>query len=245
MSCHSVRTELIETRRLHASKLKHRGRMHAQLIVGSESSNLRWPCTRSAEGGLDGHQVPVGRWHMAMIYVLTFLGLVASTTSCLDAGVSRFDPVDSSVAKILWLPAAAEIENGGFNPVMVKDGRSIYVDGTASVLFNIDSNQDELVGRIIEQFAGTEWVQRQTQYLNPQLQTSFTAGWQVHGGGIILGPVGRTIPYEPYRRWHGEWSNNRSDIVTYSIGGQGRRLRGVASYVPRSVVESSLRRLGQ
>ena len=38
----------------------------ARLMVGSEGSTVRWPCSPSAEGGLDGDPGVVERWHMAM-----------------------------------------------------------------------------------------------------------------------------------------------------------------------------------
>jgi hypothetical protein len=147
------------------------------------------------------------------------------------------------VAELLWLPPEAKLlDDVFFKPVVIKNGRSIYMGGSAWVRFTIDTDREELSSRIVEHFAATAWRQRRTEYMNPQIATSFERGWEVHGGGVI---GDHASSREPFRQWHGEWEDARGNVLTYDLGGSGRQLTGVASYVPRSVVEAVLRKMGR
>lgn len=98
----------------------------------------------------------------------------------------------------------------------------------------------------IEHFAHPGWRPRLTQYLNPQLTTSFELGWKSQCACVVsLDLQGKRIPREPYHQWHGEWENERGDLVTYTLDGEGRHLRGYATYNPRRAVEEVLRKLGR
>lgn len=141
-----------------------------------------------------------------------------------------------AAADQLWLPAGAEIRGDPADSLKVYKLRSIYIDGTAAVAFSIDSDQDELSRVIVEHFAAEGWRQRLMQLHNPSLPTSFEHGWQDHGGGLSFNHHARSGPPKPYRRWQGEWEDQRGNLITYSLGGQGRRLHGYASYVPRLVL---------
>jgi len=149
----------------------------------------------------------------------------------------------AAAADILWLPAQATLKEDGAGPVLIRNGRSIYVDGSGAVAFGIAVNCDDVARDITEHFAPTEWRPRSTQYLNPQLATSFSSGCQPHGGGVT--PLGSTVPPEPYIEWRGEWENARGDIVSYVVGGTGQQQVGYAGYIPRLVVDSVKRKLGR
>jgi hypothetical protein len=147
---------------------------------------------------------------------------------------------DTDIAAILWLPEYAVLERDAASPVAIKNGRSIYVDGTGSVVFSMVLSCDNVAKDLRGHFARTEWRPRATQYLNPQIATSFDSGCERHGGGAI--PLGSVVAPEPFIGWRGEWENGRGDIVSYSFGGIGQRMRGYAAYVPRDLVELSRRR---
>jgi hypothetical protein len=157
-------------------------------------------------------------------------------------GTSGASLTSSALADVLWLPSEATLVDDMCKPVEIKNGRSIYVDGTAGVTFRIAADPEELSRGIVQHFAATTWRPRGTEYLNPQDATSFERGWDVRYGGAI---AGRTTPHEPYRQWHGEWEDERGNIVTYHLGGIGHQLRGIASYLPRSVVEAVRRQTGR
>jgi hypothetical protein len=89
-----------------------------------------------------------------------------------------------------------------------------------------------------ERPAEAGWNQRQTQHLNTLLSTSFARGWESRGGVIPSDPLGHSIPPEPYFEWRGEWDDQRGDMISYVLGGQGHQLRGHAEYVPRDVARA-------
>lgn len=124
--------------------------------------------------------------------------------------------------------------------MLIRDGRSLYADGSRAVVFRIAAGCDEVATQVSEHFGQTEWRPRSTQYLNPQLATSFIGGCQSTGGGVLqLDSNGRPIPPKPYNEWRGEWENGRGDVVSYVVGGTGQQLRGYAVFIPRHVVEHS------
>jgi hypothetical protein len=152
----------------------------------------------------------------------------------------------SAVAEILWLPANAVLEKDAARPVLIRDGRSIYVDGTGAVVFSIEGDCDAVATEITRHFEQSEWQPRATQDLNPQLPTSFRIGCRTHGGGIMqLDSDGRPVSQERFKQWQGEWDNERGDLLNYFVGGTGRQLRGYASYLPRGVGEERRRELRQ
>lgn len=176
--------------------------------------------------------------------------LVLALVSCSLTACGRTEPStpvpDDAAAGILWLPAEARLEN--YDPsARIKDGRGVYVDGSAAVAFSITAGCDDVARRISEHFRPPEWQARSTQYLNPELPTSFKLGCQrLKGGGVLqLDSEGRPIPPQSYREWRGEWENGSGDIVSYVFGGPGELLRGYASYLPRHVVEAGRRRPGR
>jgi len=174
-------------------------------------------------------------------------GLILVALSCglaaCDRTASSRTVLGATAADILWLPAQATWDKDAARPVLVRNGRSIYIDGSGAVAFSIAVTCDDVARDITGHFAGTEWRPRSTQYLNPQLATSFSSGCQRHGGGVI--PQDSTVPLEPYIEWHGEWENVRGDIVSYVVGGTRQQQRGYAEYLPRRMVELSKRTLGR
>jgi hypothetical protein len=176
---------------------------------------------------------------------LTLVALSCGLAACARTDSQRAVP-HAVAAEILWLPAQGVLQENAVRPVLVRNGRSIYIDGSGAVVFSIAIKCDDAVRQITEHFAQTEWRPRSTQYLNPHLATSFSSGCQRHGGGVIpQDSIGRPIPPEPDNEWHGEWENGRGDIVSYVVGGTGQQLRGYAEYVPRQMVESGKRNLGR
>ena len=154
--------------------------------------------------------------------------------------------IDTAGGEILWLPERAAVQRDLCRPIAIKNRRSIYMDGSAAIVFSIESGREELSDAIVSHFANVDWHPRSTQDLNPGLPTSFERGWETTGGGglVPLGPEGEAVRAKPYYQWNGEWENARGDIVRYMLGGQGRQLRGYADYAPRSVVESARSKLG-
>jgi hypothetical protein len=150
----------------------------------------------------------------------------------------------SAVAEILWLPTGAVLDKDAARPVLIRNGRSIYIDGSGAVVFDIEGDCGAVAREIVRHFGQSEWQPRSTQDLNPQLPTSFRIGCQPHGGGIMqLDSGDRPVSQGPYMQWRGEWENEGGDILEYSLGGTGRQLRGYASYAPRLVVEERRRKL--
>jgi hypothetical protein len=174
------------------------------------------------------------------LVALTLFGALACSRARPDATVAT---ADTAAAEILWLPEHAVLEPDAARPVTIKNGRSIYVDGSGAVVFRIAVKCDDVAKDIGEHFAQTEWRPRSTQYLNPQVATSFNSGCRPHGGGVIR--PGSVIPPEPFIEWRGDWENGRGDIVTYAVGGTGPHMHGYAAYIPRDVVESGWRKLGR
>jgi hypothetical protein len=168
---------------------------------------------------------------------------------CAGTQGSRTSAPNLAVADILWLPAEARLEKDAARPILVRDGRSIYIDGTGAVAFTISAPREELSTRLVEHFAAEGWRQRATQHLNPEIPTSFEIGWQSQCACVVaLDAEGKPVQREPYHKWHGEWENAQGDIVEYMLGGEGERLRGYAAYIPHSVVEEvpdRQRRLGR
>jgi hypothetical protein len=172
-----------------------------------------------------------------------FLGW--ALVACGRVAATRTVP-DGAAADVLWLPAEAVSEKDRFRPVLTKNGRSIYSDGSAGVFFSIAIPCDDVARGVTEHFAQTNWRPRSTEWLNPGTVTSFGSGCQRVGGGVIQkDSTGRPIQTGPYLQWRGEWEDGRGDILTYMFGGTGPVMRGVASYVPRQVVEAVRRQVAR
>jgi hypothetical protein len=150
---------------------------------------------------------------------------------------------DPAVADVLWLPNDKTILlKDSSQPALVKNGRSVYSDGTAGVSFTVVLPCEDAGRQVTEHFSRTDWRPRSTEWLNPHNVTTF-GECQRHGGGIVpADPEGHPLPMDPYMRWHGEWQNERGDILIYEFGGSGMSVTGVASYLPRKAAELVRRR---
>ena len=174
-----------------------------------------------------------------------FVALGCVLGACAQTG-SPVTPAHPDPAEVLWLPPGAGLEEDGARPVRASNGRSIYANGSGAMVFSVSADCDDVARDISEHFTQAKWQPRSTQYLNPQLATSFSSGCRPHGGGIVqLDLNGRPIPRGPHHEWRGEWENEGGDIVTYVVGGSDRQLRGYAAYVPRHVIEAGRRKLGR
>lgn len=174
-----------------------------------------------------------------------FVALGCVLGACAQTG-SPETPPNTAAAEVLWLPPSAGLVEDAARPVLLRNGRSIYADGSGAMVFSVSADCDDVARDISEHFKQTKWQPRSTQYLNPQLATSFSSGCRTHGGGIVqLDSNGRPIPRGPYNEWRGEWENEGGDIVAYVVGGTDRQQRGYASYVPRHVIEEGRRKLGR
>jgi hypothetical protein len=153
-------------------------------------------------------------------------------------------PDSDAAAETLWLPAESVLREDAARPVRIKNGRSIYIDGSGAVVFTV-SDCNLAARQITAHFAQTQWQPRST-YLTPEMRSLYKSGCQPFsiGGVMESGSNGPQHPNQPYVGWQVESENGRGDIVSYRIGGTGQQLLGYASYVPRKVVESSKRKLG-
>ena len=68
------------------------------------------------------------------------------------AGRERVE-LDTAAAQILWLPDHAVLARDLARPVIIKKGRSIYVDSSGAVAFAIQSDRTEVSDRIVQHFA--------------------------------------------------------------------------------------------
>jgi len=149
------------------------------------------------------------------------LGIVPGACARTGSPASRA----SFVAEILWLPAGETLFEDLLSPLLVKNGRSIYSDGSGAVAFGLTADCVDAARDISQHFEQTEWQPRSTLDLNPGMATSFSSGCEAQrGGGLVieLDSNGNRIPRGPYIKWHGEWQNKAGDILTYDIGGIGQ-----------------------
>jgi hypothetical protein len=182
--------------------------------------------------------------HRAQVWIIV-LALGCGLGACAPTG-SLSSRTASSVAEVLWLPASAVPEEDAARPVLIRNGRSIYVDGSGAVVFSVAGDCDAVARDIRTHFEHSAWRPRSTQDLNPHIAISISSGCHPHGGGVIpMDANGRPVSHGPFNEWYGEWENERGDIVSYVVGGTGQQLRGYASYVPRHVVDERRRKLGR
>jgi len=140
--------------------------------------------------------------------------------------------LDTKGPGVLWLPQGSVLEHDGIEPLALKNGRSIYVDGSSAVVFSISADRQRVSDLLIRHFASEGWRHRTTQRLNPSFPTSFEGGWERHCGCVFR----RDLPREPYFKWRGEWENDRGDEVSYAVEGLGNHLRGYAAYIPHGLL---------
>jgi len=176
---------------------------------------------------------------------ITFVALSCVVSAFTQPG-SPATPPDTSGAEILWLPAGARVQRDLALPVLVSNGRSIYVDGSGAVAFSITAACDAIATIVTEHFEHTQWQPRPTQLLNPGIATSFGHGCRPSGGGVLtLDSRGLPIRRGLYVGWHGEWENDRGDMVMYVVGGTDQQLLGYASYDPQQLVPRIRTRRGE
>ena len=157
---------------------------------------------------------------------------------CASCAASAKDGPNHSdlAADILWVPGSAWLQPTTAGPVLVKNGRSVYVDGSGSVGFTVAGDREAVARQIVRLFAHEGWSQRRLR-LDSRLATSFESGWEGRCGCLIQTDAdGNPIPREPFYQWHGEWENIRGDLVTYDLSAEGQHLRGYAGFLPASLV---------
>lgn len=168
-------------------------------------------------------------------------------TSC-HQSTSQTSLSEEARADALWLPHQATVYQDDVfqrNAESVRNGRSVYRDNRAAVMFSFDAGCAESAKILTSHFDGTEWKRRRTEYLNPQSSTSFEAGCQERRGGGVIFPQNPSYPVHsdiPDSYWTGEWDGRRGDILRYSISGTKVWTHGYAEYVPRQVVDAAPKR---
>jgi hypothetical protein len=180
-----------------------------------------------------------------------------SLVICSAAGCGHQEPAverevpsfrDTLAADVLWLPRGAVLRDDISSAPLIKDGRSIYKDGSGHVSFTIDTadvNPEQVSASLIEHFAGTDWQQRPNQYMNPHMPTSFKDGWRDRCACVlVLDEQGNPIHRHAYE-WVGEWQNARGDVVGYHLNGVNDELHAYASYTPHRIVDFFVRRRGR
>lgn len=117
---------------------------------------------------------------------------------------------------------------GSISPV--GDAR-VYIDSSSAVIFSLVADREHLSSEVVGHFATKGWRRRGTQYLNPEedgCQSRCACVFQTDAESNV-------IQREPFYEWQGEWENERGDIVTYRLAGEGRQLRGYGTFVPNAV----------
>jgi hypothetical protein len=174
--------------------------------------------------------------------VIAWALMVCSSGGCAARGIEDIE-LALRADETLWVPDGAAIEpDNHFHPVATVYGRSVFIDGSAHVTFTRRGEREVLTTEVVNHFAGSEWRERERQYLNPQTPTSFKSGWRHVCGCIVMVDVnGKPIPRDPYYDWVGEWENPRGDVVRYMMSAEGPQLRAYASFIPKRIVQSAPR----
>jgi hypothetical protein len=175
------------------------------------------------------------------VSIVAACALCAWALPCITAPVGH--PPALHADQILWVPDRALIEpERFFRPIATRNGRSVFVDGSASVSFALTGDREALTTELVEQFLGTLWRERDWEYLNPQTPTSFKSGWRHVCGCILLTDAnGKPLPREPHYEWYGEWEDSRGNVVQYRLSADGPQIRGYASLIPRHIVDAGPR----
>jgi hypothetical protein len=90
--------------------------------------------------------------------VASLLLTVLSAAFC--APVSLPQHPDTAGADFLWVPTQATVSDDGARPVAVKNGRSVYVDGSSAVGFTLIGEREALSSEIVRHYTLTEWRRR-------------------------------------------------------------------------------------
>jgi hypothetical protein len=142
---------------------------------------------------------------------------------------------------VLWIPGNAKAQQQvASDSDVVMNGRYLRGDGSVSVSFEVITDRQRLIEDVVAHFYKLGWRRRVTQYLNPQLPTSFAAGWQHRCGCVLqLDEQGRPIHRERFA-WDGEWENERGDIAKYSLSAESDHVSGYAFVNPARNIRASL-----
>ena len=198
-------------------------------------------CRRSAPAGNFSRNTVSDAIRMRRLPIAALALTCAATAACGGRVEEVPDLPDERAAAVLWLPSPVTIRESVSVPVLVKDGRSFYADGSASLSFTATIDREQFASSLVQHFATTEWQQRRTQYLNPQMATSFDRGWEGHCSCVLQRDAdGNVLPPRHYYEWIGEWHNPRGDVVHYSLGAIDEQIHGFASYIPRRIAARSV-----
>jgi hypothetical protein len=109
-------------------------------------------------------------------------------------------------------------------------------------VFTIKIDREALSRALVDHFAATAWRERDRDYLNQGIATSFKSGWREVCSCVLMPDKNGTFAApDPYYDWHGEWENRRGDIVRYNLSTWGPELRGYVSLIPRHLVDAAPR----
>jgi hypothetical protein len=146
---------------------------------------------------------------------------------------------------VLWAPLGTVIgiDSVGDKPYQLRCGA-----GSCELSFNVlmrDLNdRDGISTAIVQHFDQIGFKRRSHQSRNPQLPTSFTAGWKSHCP-CILQPEFRTEPERAVvYEWEGEWDDCDGNVIQYALFGhnfpnqQASEIRGFVGYFSRAIISS-------
>lgn len=141
-----------------------------------------------------------------------------------------FDRSDVEVVALLWLPQGTQLLPDDLRPRRRIDGRGLYIDGSASVMFASRLTCDEFAQQVSERFPTAIWHPTSTQFGVPP--GSPTAGHLCYN-------VDSTSPLGPGSRpfWVREWENASGEVVSFSVREEMSALRGEAVYLSRPLAE--------
>jgi hypothetical protein len=185
---------------------------------------------------------------MADIAARILIVFAAFAASCSAFRVESPDSRSSSedLVNILWVPADATIRELNDATTSIRDGRALYSDGSASVGFIVTADHEDLSRNVVAHFERLGWCQRKTQFMNPQMATSFEEGWRHRCACILqLDADGKPIPRGELFEWTGEWENSRGDVAHYSFFAEHDRINGYASITPFHRVRAFHARFGR
>jgi len=131
----------------------------------------------------------------------------------------------------LWIPdGAIDISREAF-----KDGSAV-----AGFTVTIGDARDQFAARLRQHFEPNGWNPRATEWLNPNMPTSFERGWVNGAGGVRpTDGQGKPLPLVQVYLWTGEWESAEGDVVTYNLMTQNASVRVSAAYLPIRVIRSA------
>ena len=142
--------------------------------------------------------------------------------------------------KVLWVPPEAILDPPDTRgPIGVRNGWSIYIDGTMSVVFDAPVGRDDLVPLIRAHFKQIGWREASDRYYGGSQGTTFKTGWFRRPCGCVvqLDADGNMIPRQPQYEWRGAWRSRNGDVVNYVFSTYAYTLRGIGSYYPSELVK--------